>query len=214
MVRVRRGRAQALRQIARRLQTYAPLPARPAFPGSGQARADDQAAVRGAPGEDQPDDAGRGRGGGRDRGERTRAGDELRREQREAERVGAHRGEPGDGTGGGGAARGGGQPAGQPARARDAEQRRPDRHPDRNDEQADGRAYRAGQVLPLPGRNVVDAEAAGEGRLEPERPDQRAGHQQDDRYAARETGGDLGREAAGDQGGVAELADRRRRGLG
>ena len=34
MVRVRRGRAQALRQIARRLQTYAPLPAHPAFPGA------------------------------------------------------------------------------------------------------------------------------------------------------------------------------------
>ena len=55
---------------------------------------------------------------------------------------------------------------------------------------------------------------ARSGGGDPQQPDQRAGRQQGDRHASRQARRDLGPEAAGHLDGVAELADRRQRGLG
>ena len=64
------------------------------------------------------------------------------------------------------------------------------------------------------GRGVGDAEVARGGGGDPQQADQRAGRQQGDRDTSRQARGDLGPEAASDLDGVAELADRRQRGLG
>jgi hypothetical protein len=61
-------------------------------------------------------------------------------------------------------------------------------------------------------RGEGEAEVAGQGRGDPQQTHQRAGHEQDDRDAARLAGGDLGAEADGDLSGVTELADRRQPG--
>jgi BON domain len=73
--------------------------ARRVRPSSGQAGAQGQALACGAPGEQQPSDAGRRGGGGLDGREPSRGGGQLDREQDQAEAVGAHRAVPGDSRG-------------------------------------------------------------------------------------------------------------------
>ena len=84
---------------------------------------------------------------------------------------------------------------------------------DRDGDELEAGPQAGGQSGLMPGRGEADAEVAGRRRGDPQQADQRAGDQQGDRDPARLAGGDLGPEAVGNLGGMAELADGRPGGL-